>query len=77
MIAALAEKLSNKDLSIEDIETELRMHNNRREFVINAYVSSKNKADKENILALVENISTIKEELALDSMNIRVQAAPH
>lgn len=74
MLAAIAEKLAEKDLSIEDVQTQLRLHNNRREFVVDAYVSSTKQADKENIMELIADISTIKQDLLLDDMNIRVQA---
>ena len=74
MLALIAEKISEKDMSIENIETELRMHGDKREFVVNAFVSSKKLSDRDNLLEIVKDISTIKEDLDLDMLNIRVQA---
>jgi len=74
MLAGIAEKISAKNMSIENIETELRMHGDKREFVVNAYVVSKNHSDKDNLLEIVKDIGTIKDDLGLDSINIRVQA---
>ena len=73
MLAALAEKLAGKELSIENVETQLRMHSGHREFVVDAFVSSKKESDKENLMELLNDISTMKQELGLDTLNISVQ----
>ena len=73
MLAAVAEKMAERDLSIEDVETQLRMHGDHREFVVNASVCSRNASDKDNLVELIKDISKIKAELGLDILDIRVQ----
>ncbi|CAB9500654.1 Mpv17 / PMP22 family [Seminavis robusta] len=73
MLAAVAERIAGKDMSIESVETQLRMHGDQREFVVDALVSSNNESDKENLTDLLNDLSKIKEELGLDTLDIRVQ----
>ena len=73
MLAAVAEKIAGKDMSIENVETQLRMHGDHREFVVDASVSSRNASDRDNLVELIKDISQIKEDLGLDILNIRVQ----
>ena len=73
MLAAVAEKIAGKDMSIENVDTQLRMHGDHREFVVDATVSSRKTSDKDNLVALIKDISQIKEDLGLDTLNIRVQ----
>ena len=76
MVAAVAEKVASKNMSIEDLTTELRLgKNGRREFVVKARVSSGNLADKENLEACIEDISTLKKQLGLSTFDIRVHTA--
>lgn len=75
MLAAVAEKIAGKDMSIENVETKLRMHGDQREFVVDASVSSKKPSDRDNLVELIKDISQIKEDLGLDVLNIRVQGA--
>lgn len=70
MLAAVAEKIAGKDMSLENVETQLRMHEGHREFVVDARVSSKK---KDNLLSIIKDISQIKEDLGLDILNIKVQ----
>lgn len=74
MLAGIAEKISEKGMSLENVETHLRMNDNHREFVVDAYVSSKNVADRDNLLEIIKDISSIKGELSLDKLDIRVQS---
>ena len=74
MLAGIAEKISGKGMSLENVETQLRMHGGRREFVVDAYVSSKKISDRDNLLEIIKDISTIKEDLGLDTLDIRVQS---
>ena len=74
MLAGIAEKISERGMSLENVETHLRMNGSHREFVVDAYVSSKNVADRDNLLEIIEDISTIKGELRLDRLDIRVQS---
>ena len=73
MLASVAEKLAGRDMSIESVETQLRMHGDHREFVVDVYASSRNTSDKDNVVSIVKDISQIKEDLGLDILNIRVQ----
>ena len=73
MLAAVAERIAGKDMSIENVETQLRMHGDEREFVVDASVSSKKPTDRENLKELIDDMSLMKEELGLDILNIRVQ----
>ena len=74
MLAGIAEKISEKGMSLENVETHLRMHDSHREFVVDAYVSSKNVTDRENLMEIIKDISNIKEELNLTKLDIRVQS---
>ena len=75
MLAAIAEKISERGLSVEDLTTELRIHRGRREFVVNAFISSNNLSDKENLDSLLEHISMLKGELDLEILDVRVHTA--
>jgi len=66
--------ISQKELSLENVETSLRMHNDRREFVVDAFISSKKMLDHDNLMNIIKDISSMKEELGLDLLDIRVQA---
>ena len=73
MLAAVAEKMYSKGMSIEDISTELRVgRDGQREFIIKALVSSPNLADKENLDQCIADISTLKTDLDLTHFSIRV-----
>ena len=74
MLAVIAEKIAAKGMSIENVETKLRMHNGHREFVVDVFVSSTKQSDRENVKQLVNEISQIKEELSLDTLDIRVHS---
>jgi hypothetical protein len=74
MLAAIAEKIADKGMSIENVETQLRMHGGHREFVVDVFVSSTKHSDGDNLKELVNDISQIKEDLNLDTLNIRVHS---
>lgn len=77
MLASIAEKVASKNISIENIETQLRTRQtpsgDRREFVVNAYCSSKHHDGDDDAHLLVNELGSLKEELNLDILDIRVQ----
>jgi hypothetical protein len=76
MLAMLAEKTASKDMSLEEVTTSLRVgKDGKREFVIDALVSTHNLWDKENLDACIADISTLKEELELSHFDVRVHTA--
>ena len=73
MLASISERISSKGLSIENVVTELRMgKGGRRNFCVNVDCTSTSLADKENLHTLVQDLSTLKTELGLDILDIRV-----
>lgn len=73
MIAKVAEKMSSRGFSIENMTTTLRVgKDGTREFVIDALVSSPNMAHKENLDDVIADISTLKGDLAFSHFDIRV-----
>jgi glycine cleavage system regulatory protein len=76
MLAAVAEKIASKGMSIEDITTELRVSGRgQREFVIDALVSSPTLLEKDNLDLCIEDFSSLKEDLELSHFDIRVHIA--
>lgn len=77
MLASIAEKVASKGMSIENIDTELRtrrtIDGDCREFVVNAFVSSKHHDGQEDAVKLVNELGSLKDELNLDILDIRVQ----
>ena len=73
MLASIAEKVASKGMSIEDISTELRVgKNGKREFIVQASVSSPNWSHREDLTACIEDLSTLKSDLNLSTFDIRV-----
>lgn len=76
MLASVSEKLASKGMSIEDITTKLRIGaNGNREFVIEALVSSTELLERENLDILVDDISSLREDLELSQFEIRVHTS--
>ena len=80
IIASLAEKVAAKNISIENIDTTLRTRKTTiagevqksREFVVNAYCSSKDHG-QDDAHAIVNDLGSLKDDLGLDVLDIRVQ----
>ncbi len=73
MLASISEMISSKGLSIENVVTEMRMgKGGRRNFCVNIDCTSSSLSDKKNLTALVRDLSTLKAELGLDILDIRV-----
>jgi glycine cleavage system regulatory protein len=79
MLAAVSSKVSEANLSVENITTELVMNNNeakgRRDFVINCDCTATKKLEKEKLLELFEDFAVLKEEQDFDVVDIRVHVA--
>ncbi len=73
MLALISEKLSKSGLSVEDIDTELRLNKSgRRDFVVNADVTSSVRLDQEQMKEIAEEMAHLKDALALDVVDVRV-----
>jgi hypothetical protein len=73
ILAALSEKISEKGMSFENVTTELRMSKGgRREFVIDADCTAVNLLEKGSLNEVIGDISSLKDSLGLDIMDIRV-----
>lgn len=73
MLAAIAGKLSEVNISVENLTTELRIgKGGRREFVIDAECVSSQKLNKDDLNNLFHNFSLLKEELGFDVLDVRV-----
>ena len=72
MLAAIAEKVSQSQLSVENITTELRANQyGRRDFVINCDCTAVHETTAEELEELYKDFLTLKEELKLDVLDIR------
>jgi glycine cleavage system regulatory protein len=73
MLASIAELIASRNMSIEDVTTELRRgKNNRRDFVINAEVVTSETMDQEKLDSLVADFDKLKAELNLSVVDIRI-----
>ncbi|KAL9179914.1 hypothetical protein ACHAXT_007884 [Thalassiosira profunda] len=73
MLATIAELLAHRNMSIEDVTTEIRCgKNNRRDFVITAEVVTSEKMDEEHFDSLHDEFEALKKELDLSVVDIRV-----
>lgn len=72
MLAAISNKVSEENLSVENITTELRMIGGQREFVINCDCTATHALTKEEVDALFKDFSVLKEELGFDVIDVRV-----
>jgi hypothetical protein len=76
MLALISEKISEKGLSIENIETDLRLgKDGRRDFVVNADFTSPVALDHDQLKAIVDDMTTLKDYLGLDIVDVRVHRA--
>eukprot|EP00429_Kryptoperidinium_foliaceum_P010576 CAMPEP_0176001638 /NCGR_PEP_ID=MMETSP0120_2-20121206/230_1 /TAXON_ID=160619 /ORGANISM="Kryptoperidinium foliaceum, Strain CCMP 1326" /LENGTH=425 /DNA_ID=CAMNT_0017334193 /DNA_START=73 /DNA_END=1351 /DNA_ORIENTATION=- len=75
MVALVAEKTASKGMTIDSLSTNLRIgRDGKREFVIDAMVSSPNMADRSNLDEIVNDISTLKTDLDLTHFDVFVEA---
>lgn len=74
MLAAIAEAIARRNMSIEDVQTEIRRGkgNGKRDFVINAEVVSTTQMDQEDLDSVIAEFKKLKEELNLRVVDIRV-----
>jgi hypothetical protein len=73
MLALISEKLSNSGLAVEDMGTELRLNKNgRRDFVVNADVTSPIHLDQQHVKEIVSDLASLKDTLSLDVVDVRV-----
>ena len=73
MLASIAEAIAERNMSIEDVTTEIRRgKNNGRDFVINAEVVTTEHMDQENLDSLLAEFQKIKEDMDLSIVDIRV-----
>lgn len=75
MLAAISNKVSEENLSVENITTELRMRGGRKEFVINCDCTASHALEKEEVDALFEDFSVLKDEVGFDVVDVRVHLA--
>lgn len=79
MLASISETLVHKGLSIETVSTDLQLHGgrgpdrDRRDFVIEADCVASQPLDQEHVESLVKDLNHLKQELKLDSVDVRVQ----
>ena len=74
MLAAISQALYDRGLSIENITTDVvRRHGGRTDFIINADCTITQYMEQEELQALTEELSHLKQELGLDVADIRVQ----
>lgn len=76
MLAAVSEKVASRGMSIENITTKLRIaKNGQREFVIDALVSSTTMLDRTDLDHVIDDISTLRQDLSLSHFDVRVHTA--
>jgi hypothetical protein len=76
MLAAIAGKLSEVNMSVENLTTELRTgKGGRRDFVIDAECVSSYKLNKDDLNQLFHDFSVLKEELGFDVLDVRVDGS--
>eukprot|EP00560_Eucampia_antarctica_P000544 CAMPEP_0197833376 /NCGR_PEP_ID=MMETSP1437-20131217/18846_1 /TAXON_ID=49252 ORGANISM="Eucampia antarctica, Strain CCMP1452" /NCGR_SAMPLE_ID=MMETSP1437 /ASSEMBLY_ACC=CAM_ASM_001096 /LENGTH=279 /DNA_ID=CAMNT_0043437395 /DNA_START=622 /DNA_END=1461 /DNA_ORIENTATION=+ len=73
MLAAIASKVNEENLSVENITTELRMgKNGRRDFVINCDCTSSHKSTPHELELLANDFTEVKDAMNFDVVDIRV-----
>jgi len=76
MLAKIASIISEKNLSVEDLTTELRYNkqNGRRDFVVNVDCTSQEieLKDEDKLHAILGDLETLKGDLGLEILDIRV-----
>ena len=75
MLASVAESLAAAGLSIESVTTELQRHghSDRVDFVVDADCVTTKHMDQEHILGMVSDLESLKKQLELDVVDVRVQ----
>jgi hypothetical protein len=74
LLATISESLADKGLSIESIVTDVQVgRNNRHEFVVNADCIATSYMDHETLSTMVADLGSLKQELKLDTFDVRVQ----
>ena len=73
MLAAVASKVSEANLSVENITTELKFNSSgRRDFVIDCICTATHKMEKQDLQSLFGEFESLKKELNFDIVDIRV-----
>ena len=73
MLAEIAEAIARRNMSIEDVQTEIRRgNNNTRDFVINAEVVTTYRMDQEDLDSVFAEFQELKQQLNLSVVDIRV-----
>jgi len=74
MLAAVAKHLSERNISVENLTTELRLSRDgkSREFVINAECVGAERLSSEQHKRMLEELSELKSTLGLDILDIRI-----
>lgn len=73
MLAAIANKVSEENLSVENITTELKMgKNGRRDFVINCDCTSTRRSSLEELELLTKDFTEVKDAMNFDILDVRV-----
>ena len=73
MLAAVASQVSEANLSVENMTTELKFNSSgRRDFVINCDCSASVKLEKDDLNSLFREFKVLKEDLSFDIVDIRV-----
>mmetsp|Transcript_18610 Transcript_18610/g.22804 ORF Transcript_18610/g.22804 Transcript_18610/m.22804 type:complete len:420 (+) Transcript_18610:169-1428(+) len=73
MLAAVAQEVSEANLSVENITTELKFNNSgRRDFVIDCECTATHVLSQDDMEVLSSNFDSLKHEFDLDTMDIRI-----
>jgi len=73
MLAKVAEHVSERNLSVENISTEIRlMPNGQRDFIINCDCTASWKLEKKEIEAISNDFSSLKRDLELDVLDVLI-----
>ena len=73
MLAAVASRVSEKQLSVENISTELKFNSSgRRDFVIDCSCTASRKLNNEELTSLYRDFETLKNEYNFDIVDIRI-----
>jgi len=73
MLAAVASRVSEKQLSVENITTELKFNSSgRRDFVIDCSCTASRKLNNEELTSLYRDFETLKNEYNFDIVDIRI-----
>jgi len=74
MLAAISEKLTEEGLSLENVTTQLQDGaDGRRDFIVEAECVTSTHMDQDRLVAMSTSLGSLKEELGLDLVDVRVQ----